>query len=623
MFSLVLDPHKAAKNFYLHESPYGDLMLRAAQNLPPNSILFSLPYNKNNNDNNSNSNSNCIIAYDTVRTTILSRFLLDHEEEILAQHITTTIATTSTPYDCRRRRSWFTPEILMWLNMIYWCDDNSGDGDDDGTFSSSSSSRRRRKKQKSDVEDKGKNDADNDDNTMIDANDIAGRRISRHLRSLTEFPPNVSSWPDHLQKLLMGTNIYTVMDDTKKEETTTTLGTVQIISQVLSLVDQVRQWIVTEEEKNKDRRHIDPTIRQMFLPESSSIFTAKSLAWARGHFMSRRFPELKMKQPSSSAAATTPATTISGSGNQTFLNHTPGYGDKLSCFIPVIDLMNHKPDPSSTCTVALEEEEQQQRGSGSGVSNSTVVVVVRVGPNGLKKDEEVCYNYGTLSNEALLQGYGFCLQDNPFDRISFRIRKQQRQQPSKQSNTDNDNNANESDNNAEETFFVGRGGLSELSPEFWKAISSVRTTDDENGAKEDGKKDDADHHEQQLEVELDDLERLKEYVESKLKQLLQAPGWNTNSTSGDSSSKEADKEEATVMNTSTAAMSSTATATTATVTNSSGSSSSAMVLFDNVRRQFIRHYLTGQKEILEQLQNDLDEMIQQSRNSSDDGNDNG
>jgi len=380
------------------------------------------------------------------------------------------------------------PEVLVWLNMICWC--------------------------------------------RIDYEDNA----SKYLRALAEIPPNVSSWPSHLQDLLVGTNLYSVLDVSGKNDNT--LGNVQVIQKVLSIVDKIRQFLIANEMKYEHNNGDDDgdrsqSIRSLFLPEVSSIFTSKSIAWARGHFVSRRFPELKAS---------------SKSNIHTQQQYTIGYGDALSCFIPILDLMNHNQDISSTCTVALE---------------GTDMVVVRIGTKGVKGGDELFYKYGNLSNESLLHGYGFCLEDNDQDAISFRICKQQQ-------SIDDDNNDNKKDTaDGGEQLFLKKGGLSVVSKEFWKAIAG-----NDGGTNGD-----------QLEIGLGDLKMLKEYVDRQLKDLLLAPGW-CDYTIGETSTIRED-------------------------ITGKDNDVAGTILLDKVRKNFIQTYIKGQKEILQQLQDDLVKMLQQ------------
>jgi hypothetical protein len=482
-FSFVKDP-KDLENLSLHESPYGDLTLRAARDLEPNSILFTLPFDS-------------VLTYDVVRNTKLSRLIMD------------------TAGVC------CSPEILVWLNMVCWY---KTDYDVDNIYS------------------------------------------SKHLRALSKEPPNVSSWPSYLQDLLIGTNIYSVLDDSGKNDNT--LGNVHVIQKALSIVEEVRQFILLANANNSSNNNNDDdddsskAIHKIFIPEGTSIFNKTSIGWARGHFVSRRFPELK------------PSKFIKDLTQQN--QHTIGYGDRLSCFIPLLDLMNHNPEISSTCTVSLE---------------GTDTVVIRIGTKGVKSGDELIYRYGNLSNETLLQGYGFCLGDNGQDAISFRIRKHQQQK--QHENIANSDTAISTTDNDGEIFFLKKGGVSGIPKEFWEAIAGKNygngdgTNDNDNDNDNDNGDGDGDD-DQQLEIGLGDLQKLKEYVDGKLKDLFSAPGWLYDQKKEEILVGKTPKDD-----------------------DDNGNNKAAAIHLDRVRKQFIQFYLKGQKEVLEKLHDDLVEMLQQ------------
>jgi hypothetical protein len=57
-----------------------------------------------------------------------------------------------------------------------------------------------------------------------------------------------------------------------------------------------------------------------------------SIQWDRGHFLSRRFPDLR---------------------DDKFLD---GYGGKLSTLIPILDFMNHNLCKKDTCTAEISAD---------------------------------------------------------------------------------------------------------------------------------------------------------------------------------------------------------------------------------------------------------------------------
>ncbi|KAI9806120.1 MAG: hypothetical protein M1833_004527 [Piccolia ochrophora] len=70
--------------------------------------------------------------------------------------------------------------------------------------------------------------------------------------------------------------------------------------------------------------------------------------------------------------------------------------ENFSVLFPILDILNHRPGSKITWKPAEE--------------NLSLAVCDTLQPG-----EAIWNNYGPKSNESLLQGYGFCLADNPFD----------------------------------------------------------------------------------------------------------------------------------------------------------------------------------------------------------------
>jgi hypothetical protein len=275
-----------------------------------------------------------------------------------------------------------------------------------------------------------------------------------YLESLSKIPPNCSAWPLALQNELIGCNIYSVLDTSGTSDGVA--GNVCIEKRLLELLQIIRATL-----PKLEKSHVDSTslAYQMLMKADDSIFTASSIQWARGHFLSRRFPDLRrIKSPLTSA-------------NDKFLD---GYGGKLSTLIPILDFMNHNPCKKDTCTAEI--------------SKDGLTLEVRTGETALETGEELFYCYGdSLSNEMLLQAYGFCIPDNQFDTVSVEI--------------SNDNDSATSS----PAFCIPRGGVSSIPSEMWKAIAGVSSS--------------ATNDDEAIEIGSGDLERLLQYMSSKLEQL--------------------------------------------------------------------------------------------------------
>jgi hypothetical protein len=278
-----------------------------------------------------------------------------------------------------------------------------------------------------------------------------------YLESLSTIPPNCSSWTPTLQNELMGCNIHSVLDTSGPNDGVA--GNVSVEKNLLELLQQIRSCLQQDKDDEKANMDDSSSAYQMLVETAASIFTASSIQWARGHFLSRRFPDLRNIK------------SALRSDNDKFLN---GYGGKLSTLIPILDFMNHNPCKSDTCTAEI------------GADGLTLEV--RTGEKSLETGEELFYCYGeSLSNEMLLQAYGFAIPNNQFDTVSVQI--------------SNDNGSATSS----PAFCIQSGGVSSVPSEMWKAIAGV------SSSSEDG--------EEAIEIGSGDLKRLLQYMSSKLEQL--------------------------------------------------------------------------------------------------------
>lgn len=315
------------------------------------------------------------------------------------------------------------PEALTWLNMVVWL---------------------------------------NDANTACFP--------TNYLAALSLIPPDGSSWPQSLRDELKGSNIYAILD--ASGDNNETMGNVSgAVNGLLVLLDDMRSRIkqMNEQETKSDKD--DAAMR--ILCQEPSIFTHESINWARGHFLSRRFPDPRTLSENNNTQQLTTTEPKS--------HHLAGYGGKLSVLIPFMDLMNHSFDKKNTCTIQIVT---------SATGDGQELLEVRSGQVALQAGDELYYCYGEeLSNEKLLQGYGFCVPNNPSDTISLKVTAKSTAASSC-------------------AFSIRRGGVSSIPKEMWGAIAGVVV----------------DGHEGELEIGSGDLEQLLQYMTDKLEQL------NSNST---------------------------------------------------------------------------------------------
>ena len=328
-----------------------------------------------------------------------SKFLVTYEAvcaTALSKVIREVVATTSKDDNDSTSSIIMSPEELTWLNMVYWL--------------------------------------------------VSSEKTSHqvYLKSLSVVPPNVSAWSQPLRDELIGSNVYAVLDESGKSDNVD--GNVRVVQNLLIKLERIRDVL-----KKKNTTEDSVVCGILLEAPESSIFTATSISWARGHFLSRRFPELLDKFRNTVKTE----------------NHLAGYGNATSMFIPALDLMNHTPVTTNACTIEITPDYLQ----------------VCTCDLPLKSGDELfyCYAEGGLSNEVLLQGYGFCLPNNPADTVSVKI-------------------CGTSETPA---FCIGRGGASAIPSDMWRAIAGMNSaTDDEN-----------------IEIGSGDLELLVQYMTNKLTQL--------------------------------------------------------------------------------------------------------
>jgi hypothetical protein len=256
-----------------------------------------------------------------------------------------------------------------------------------------------------------------------------------YLNSLSNLPPNLAAWPQSLRDELIGSNVYAVIDESG--ESNQVDGNGRVVQNLLAKLDRIRSVLhgchsVTTEAIQGQ------SIAGSILAEDtkSSIFTEESLSWARGHFLSRRFPA-NMKNLAN----------LHKEGSSNY--HLAGYGDATSMFIPVLDLMNHTPIKENACSLEMTDDGRYLQ--------------VCSGNLALERGDELfyCYSEAGLSNEVLLQGYGFCLPNNPADTVSVKI-------------SIKSTNGNTSSGRADSPppFHIGRGGVSAIPSELWRTIAN-------------------------------------------------------------------------------------------------------------------------------------------------------
>lgn len=358
-----------------------------------------------------------------------------------------------------------------------------------------------------------------------------------YLKSLSNLPPNLAAWPQSLRDELKGSNVYAVIDDSG--ESNQVDGNGRVIHNLLVKLDRIRSVLPGCNSVNTDAIDGESFAGSILAEE---VFTEESLSWARGHFLSRRFPA-SMKNLANRQKE--------GISN----NHLAGYGNATSMFIPVLDLMNHTPIKENACSLEMTDDGRYLQ--------------VCSGDLPLKRGDELfyCYSEAGLSNEVLLQGYGFCLPNNPADTVSVKISV----------NSTNDN-TNTGRADSPPPFHIRRGGVAAIPSELWRTIANLAsdssTTPNALSSSEEGgipsndekiKTRQIEDDEESIEIGSGDLHLLLKYMTNKLTLL------NANTTTKFAAHKTSDTYKQ--------------------------------------RLAYIDMYKSGQREILEALIQDLTQML--------------
>ena len=177
----------------------------------------------------------------------------------------------------------------------------------------------------------------------------------------------------------------------------------------------------------------DDVEHEDWLPRS--MYNKKSLAWAYGHYCSRRYPG---KYSAFGSAVDKRST----DGRETMLG-------ELGILVPALDILNH--GDSSVEWLRLN------------TTDAGHLQVITMQPR--KKGQQLWSNYCSISNERLLFAYGFAIENNDNDEVALHLKLGTK-------------TGDVMDIVDHGVFRVGRGGCAGVPPELWAALKSLREEDD-------------------------------------------------------------------------------------------------------------------------------------------------
>ncbi|KAI2488978.1 hypothetical protein MHU86_25620 [Fragilaria crotonensis] len=354
--------------FSVHNSDsktFGTILI-ANRDIPPHSLLFRLP-------------SQFLVTHDAVYATELSRLIRDS-----VQHLNSSVKTSVSTIASSGARSRDLNDFNDNVNESKSNSNTQGIHDDDNN-------NKRPTQQEQELQ------ISPEELTWIN---MVYWRVSPeptshqiYLKSLSTIPPNVSSWSKSLQDCLIGTNVYAVLDDESADNhedderhQPVVDGNVSVVKTLLKKLDRIRtvvgkEQLMTEQQlmklpqqqiandssttdSERNPKWTDVILKVLQEESKTSIFTPESLGWARGHFLSRRFPAT-MKNLGTNENDKVPNMPSTGMKNNNDHDrstdsmpnlHLAGYGNANSMFIPILDLINHTPVRTNACSIDMTDD---------------------------------------------------------------------------------------------------------------------------------------------------------------------------------------------------------------------------------------------------------------------------
>ena len=127
----------------------------------------------------------------------------------------------------------------------------------------------------------------------------------------------------------------------------------------------------------------------------AQLFTFERFLWAHTQLTSRGFP-VRVGERSAEERVTAGELRAEGSKRP---------NERVGCLLPLLDMTNHRMRTPITWTTTSSDNARVSFRTGSSVSAGS----------------EVFNNYGAKSNEEFLLGYGFCVDDNPYDEYTVQL----------------------------------------------------------------------------------------------------------------------------------------------------------------------------------------------------------
>lgn len=147
-----------------------------------------------------------------------------------------------------------------------------------------------------------------------------------YLKSLNIEEPTISSWHPELREALEGTNLASMISSSAADR----------LRQQLALF---QGFLATYAEENKNETTFDSD-----MCTTLAKIDLASLCWARGHYLSRRYPDEYVRATPSSTAET----------HKRSCKREDNFGN-MGALVPLLDILNHRPGVAWLSFNATEE----------------------------------------------------------------------------------------------------------------------------------------------------------------------------------------------------------------------------------------------------------------------------
>lgn len=395
--------------------------------------------------------------------------------------------------------------------------------------------------------------------------------------------PDPSRWqPPQLVEALSNTNLGSTLGDIESH-----------LKEKIAFLDRVRDYYGNNEKNQSSGSGSSEQLTFSIddIPSRDEV-SLEALAWARSHYLSRRYPGSFSEESSnitdtSNAPIMTSTTTLNSEsdGREIGMSH-------MGCLCPLLDILNHSGEKDWLLLYVKD--------------GYLCVDAKEPRPKGI----ELLSNYGSdKSNEQLLYAYGFAIEDNPSDAVTIKLMGGQ------------DKTANGSMNIPQYigTFYITRGGLAGVPRELWEVLSRYGWDEGDDDVLDDRKsvEGDDDLNKAEIAIGVEECLLLRDYLDHKLSSLL--------STEDLCDKLFIDENDSKTDNMSDAYNQGNAIKRRRKEISSENNVGAIGALGNNLaldpRAHFIRYYRDGQRQILHDTLEELNKIIQESEELDQEGGD--